>query len=180
MNTQRNKSLDMMYIALGAVFITISSWITIPLTVPVTLQTCGIFIIIGMLGGRRGTLSVLIYLFLGIIGFPVFSGFRGGIGILFGNTGGYIIGFVFTALFLWLFEKNIAASTMRRFLAMIAGQVICYLFGTLWFWFLYAKEATQAGIGLILGWCVIPFLIPDVCKIIIALVVCNKTKGLIK
>ncbi|MEI3229118.1 MAG: biotin transporter BioY [Lachnospiraceae bacterium] len=92
----RNKTRDMVYIAIFAVLIAICSWISIPTTVPFTLQTFAVFLAVGVLGGKRGTLSILIYLLLGAIGVPVFAGFTGGIGIVLGTTGGYIIGFLFS------------------------------------------------------------------------------------
>ena len=73
----RNKTLDMVYIALFAVLIAVCSWISIPTTVPFTLQTFGVFVTVGVLGGKRGSLAVLIYLLLGAIGVPVFAGFTG-------------------------------------------------------------------------------------------------------
>ena len=82
---------DMVYCAMFAVLIAVCSWISIPATVPFTLQTFGIFVTVGILGGKRGSVSVLIYLLLGAVGIPVFAGFKGGIGALLGTTGGYII-----------------------------------------------------------------------------------------
>lgn len=72
-----------------AVLIAICSWISIPMTVPFTLQTFAVFLAVGVLGGKRGSLAVLIYILLGAVGIPVFAGFSGGIGVLLGNTGGY-------------------------------------------------------------------------------------------
>ena len=84
----------MVYIAVFAVLIAICSWISIPTTVPFTLQTFAVFLAVGVLGGKRGSLSVLIYILLGAVGIPVFAGFSGGFGILLGQTGGYIVGFL--------------------------------------------------------------------------------------
>ena len=95
---QRSKTYDLVYISILVVLITVCSWISIPLTVPVTLQTFGVFTAVGLLGGKRGTLAVLVYILMGAIGIPVFSGFTGGIGILAGTTGGYIAGFLFPLL----------------------------------------------------------------------------------
>lgn len=92
----------MVYIAIFAVIIAVCSWISVPMVVPFTLQTFGVFCAVGLLGGKRGTLSVLIYVLLGAVGVPVFAGFSSGIGTLFGVTGGYIMGFIFTALIYWL------------------------------------------------------------------------------
>ena len=92
----RSKTYDIVYIAVFAVIMAICSWISIPAAVPFTLQTFGVFIAVGILGGKRGTLSVLVFILLGAIGVPVFAGFSGGIGVLAGTTGGYIIGFLFS------------------------------------------------------------------------------------
>ena len=69
------RTVDMAYIAIFAVLIAICSWISVPATVPFTLQTFGVFLAVGVLGGKRGTLAVLVYLLLGIVGLPVFAGF---------------------------------------------------------------------------------------------------------
>ena len=94
----KTKTYDLAYIAIFAVLIAICSWISIPMTVPFTLQTFGVFMAVGVLGGKRGSLAVLVYILLGAIGVPVFAGFSGGLGILLNNTGGYIIGFLFSFL----------------------------------------------------------------------------------
>ena len=88
---QRSKTYDIVYIAVFAVIMAICSWISIPAAVPFTLQTFGVFIAVGVLGGKRGSLSVLVFILLGAIGIPVFANFSGGIGVLAGPTGGYII-----------------------------------------------------------------------------------------
>lgn len=169
MVTKKNKTLDMIYIAVGAVLIAICSWIAIPAAVPFTLQTFGIFMVVGLLGGKRGTLSVFIYILLGVIGIPVFAGFSGGVGIILGNTGGYIIGFLFSAITMWGGEKVLGKGFVANVISMIAGILICYTFGTVWFMTVYAHNTGVAGIATILGWCVIPFIIPDLIKILLAI-----------
>ena len=101
MTATRSKTYDIVYIGVFAVIMAICSWISIPTTVPFTLQTFGVFIAVGVLGGKRGSLAVLVFIILGAIGIPVFSGMTGGVGILLGSTGGYIIGFLFSALVMW-------------------------------------------------------------------------------
>ena len=76
---------DMAYIAMFAVVMAVCSWISVPYVVPFTLQTFGVFLAVGVLGGKRGTLAVLIYILLGCVGLPVFAGFSGGIGIVLGR-----------------------------------------------------------------------------------------------
>ena len=124
----KNKTLDMVYIAMFTVLIAICSWISIPTTVPFTLQTFGVFVTVGVLGGKRGSLSVLIYLLLGAIGIPVFAGFTGGMGIVLGSTGGYIIGFLLSALLMWGMEKLLGKKTWVLALSMVLGLLVCYIF----------------------------------------------------
>ena len=85
---------DMAYIAMFAVIMAVCSWISVPYVVPFTLQTFAVFLAVGVLGGKRGTLAVLIYILLGCVGLPVFAGFSGGIGVVLGCTGSYIAGFL--------------------------------------------------------------------------------------
>ena len=92
------KIKDIVLISLFSAIIVICSLITIPSVIPFTLQTFALFTIIGILGTKKAFLSVLLYLLLGAVGLPVFSGFRGGIGHLFGVTGGYLLGFLLTTL----------------------------------------------------------------------------------
>ena len=90
----RGKTYDMVYIGIFTVLIAVCSWISIPAAVPFTLQTFGVFMAVEVLGGKRGTMAVLVYILMGAVGLPVFAGFQGGIGIIFNTTGGYIVGFL--------------------------------------------------------------------------------------
>lgn len=172
----RSKTYDIVYIAVFAVIMAICSWISIPTTVPFTLQTFGVFIAVGILGGKRGTLAVLVYIILGAIGVPVFSGFTGGVGILVGTTGGYIIGFLFSALVMWLMEKIPGKRSVIQVISMIIGLIVCYAFGTAWFMIVYSRANGAVGLAAVLGWCVIPFIIPDLVKIAFAYVLSRKLK----
>lgn len=181
MNTKRNnlKTKDMVYIGMFAVIIAICSWISIPTAVPFTLQTMAVFTTVGLLGGKKGTLSVLLYILLGAIGIPVFSGFTGGIGILLGSTGGYIVGFLFSALIMWGFEIILGKKSWVLLISMILGLFICYSFGTIWFMVVYIHSTGSVSLMTVLGWCVIPFIIPDSVKIAIALLLTNRLKKVI-
>lgn len=172
----RSKTYDMVYIAIFAVLMAICSWISIPMEVPFTLQTFGVFIAVGILGGKRGTLSVLVYILLGAVGVPVFAGFSGGIGVLFNTTGGYIIGFLLSALAMWGIETLFGRKPVVQILFMLVGLVICYAFGTVWFMIVYSSANGAVGLGMVLGWCVIPFIIPDLVKIALAFVVSRKLR----
>ena len=122
---QRSKTYDIVYIAVFAVIMAICSWISIPAAVPFTLQTFGVFIAAGVLGGKRGTLSVLVFILLGAVGIPVFANFSGGIGVLVGPTGGYIIGFLFSALVMWAMEKLPGKKSIMQIVSMVVGLVVC-------------------------------------------------------
>lgn len=174
------RTVDMAYIALFAVMIAVCSWISIPATVPFTLQTFGVFLAVGVLGGKRGTLSVLVYLLLGIVGLPVFAGFSGGIGCLLGSTGGYIVGFLFSALVMWAMERFLGKKPWVLVLSMVLGLIVCYAFGTVWFMQVYAKTTGAIGIWTALGWCVFPYIVPDLVKIVLAMVLCKRLAAAIR
>ena len=170
---------DAAMIALCAAVMAVCSWISIPAAVPFTMQTFGVFLAVGLLGGRNGTLAVLVYILLGAAGLPVFSGFSGGIGHLFGATGGYIIGFVFSALVMWLAESLFGKSNKVLIASMIAGLLVCYAFGTAWFMVVYARDSGSIGLVTALSWCVFPYIIPDALKILLAAVLTRRLRPLI-
>ena len=177
----KQRTRDLVYIALFAVLMAVCSWISIPiLQVPYTLQTFAVFLAVGVLGGKRGTLAVLVYILLGAVGVPVFSGFSGGLGILLGNTGGYIIGFLFTALVMWLMEALLGKKIWVLAVSMVLGLIVCYAFGTAWFMVVYARNAGAVGLGTALGWCVIPYIIPDLVKIALALLLSRRLGKILK
>ncbi len=169
-SSKSSSTYSMVYIALFAVLMAVCSQIQIPSVVPFTLQTFSVFLTCGLLGGKRGTASILIYILLGMIGLPVFAGFKGGAAVLAGTTGGYIIGFIFSALIMWAFEKISKRNNIMLVISMILGLIACYIFGTAWFMYLYTQSNGYIALGTVLGWCVIPFIIPDIAKIILAFV----------
>lgn len=173
------KTKDYALCGLFAALMAICSWIAIPATVPFTLQTFGVFLTVGLLGGKRGTVSILVWLLLGAIGVPVFSGFSGGIGHLLGVTGGYIIGFIFTALVMWAIEKSFGSDWKVLLASMVAGLIVCYAFGTAWFIVAYARGTGPIGVGAALSMCVVPYIIPDIIKISLATILSVRLRPLI-
>ena len=89
--------------------------------------------------------------------------------MLAGPTGGYIIGFIFSALVMWFAEKTFGTKKLVLALAMAAGLVVCYAFGTAWFMVVYAGRGNAVSLATALGWCVVPFILPDAVKIFLAL-----------
>ncbi|MCI6998196.1 MAG: biotin transporter BioY [Eubacterium sp.] len=175
-----SKTYDLVYIALFAVLIAICAWISVPTTVPFTLQTFGVFLTVGLLGGKRGSMAVLVYILLGAAGIPVFSGFTGGVGRLLGNTGGYIVGFLASALVMWALEKVMGRKTWALAVQMVLGLIACYAIGTVWFMVVYSGTSGAVGLMTVLGWCVIPFIIPDLIKIALALVLTKRLSFLFR
>lgn len=167
---------DIVNISLFTTLLAVCAWICIPAAVPFTMQTFAVFLAFFVLGGRKGIIVVFIYLFLGMIGIPVFSGGTAGIGIILGNTGGYMLGWIFHGLVMWLFEKLPGNEKHMKIAGMILGLVICYAFGTMWFVNVYVKNAGEVGIWAALGMCVIPFVIPDLVKMSLAFVVSKRIK----
>ena len=173
---RRMETRDITMIAQCTALMAVCSWISIPAAVPFTMQTFGVFLAVGLLGGRRGTAAVSVYLLLGAVGLPVFSGFTGGIGHMFGATVGYIIGFLFSALVMWLIERLHGRSMKTLVLSMVAGLITCYAFGTVWFMTVYARDSGSIGLITALTWCVFPYVIPDAVKIALAAVITRRVR----
>lgn len=180
MEKKKLTTKDMVYIAMFACLMAICAWISIPGQIPFTLQTMGVFLAVGLLGGRRGTLAILVYVLMGAIGLPVFSGFAGGLGKLLGATGGYIIGFLFSALIMWAMEAIPGKKKWVLPLSMVLGLLACYAFGTAWFLVVYTKSKGAISLAAVLGMCVIPYIIPDAIKIACALVLTKVLKPFVK
>lgn len=164
-------------VALGTALMVVCSLISIPAAVPFTLQTFGVFVILVILGWKKGTLAILIYILLGLVGLPVFSGAKGGPAALFGPTGGYILGFLLTGLCYWLYEKYGQGRLPLQAAFLILGLVLCYAFGTLWFIRVYTGEITLARA---LALCVWPFILPDLAKLTLALLVGRRAQKALK
>ncbi len=164
----RSMAREIAYIALAVSLITVCAWISVPISaIPVTLQTFAVCLVGGLLGWKRGLPAMFCYLLMGLIGIPVFAGFKAGAAALFGATGGYIFGFVFAALVPALCKllpvKKAAARTALFYGANIVGLAVCYLFGTVWFMLMY-----KCGLLYALTLCVIPYLLPDAVKLFLA------------
>lgn len=160
----KSKLLNMTQAALFAVIIAVCSMLSIPAVIPFTLQTFAVFFSLFMLGGKYGTLSIAVYILLGIVGLPVFHGFTGGIGILVSNTGGYIFGFLLSGLFYMLISQ-LSENRKLKLISAFIGLMICYIAGTLWF--VLSAESAES-LKAIISACVLPFIVPDIIKILSA------------
>lgn len=175
----RLRTRDLTLIALFTALIAVCAWISVPVPAPFvqfTMQTFAVFAALLTLGGRRGTYAVTAYLLLGAMGAPVFSGFRGGPGVLLGTTGGYILGFFFTALLYWGMTARLGESLPVKVAAGLLGMAVYYTFGTVWYLILYATAGNPVGLMTALGYCVFPFVFPDLIKLALALLLARRVE----
>lgn len=162
------KSAGMIYPPMFAVLIAVCSWINIPSVVPFTMQTFGVILTLIMIGGRRGTVSLALYLFMGMIGLPVFHGFSSGPGVIMSSTGGYLLGFIFMGLIYWILTYIGKEQYWSRIAGLSLGTIACYGAGTVWFMFWYTAGTSPIDIGAALSMCVVPFVVPDIIKTVLA------------
>ena len=164
-------------IALFAAVICICSLISIPiLSVPITLQTFAIPMTLFILGGLRGLCSVAVYIAIGAIGLPVFSGFSGGVGALFGATGGFIIGFLLIGAVYTALTAVFGKGKRMRLCAYALGHLLMYALGAIWF---YVGFSSGSSFIEVLTVVILPYIIPDIVKVLLAYAISQKLrKGL--
>ena len=151
---------DLVLTALFAALTAVLAQIQLPIgPVPFNLAVFGAFLAGMLLEPAWAAASMGVYMLL-----PVFAGFMGGPAVLLGKTGGYVIGYIFIALATALAVKRSGKLPVIG-AAMLAGLLVCYGFGTAWF-----MAVTGADLVSALGWCVLPFIVPDVCKGVLACV----------
>ena len=155
-------------IALCAALLAPCAGLSVPTQPPFTMQTFGIFLTLLLLGAKDGTIAIGLYILLGALGVPVFSGFNGGMGALMGPTGGYIVGFLLICLIFGLLCGK-GAGLWLKALALLLGLAVCYAFGTLWFVKVYGDTKGPISTLSALSLCVFPFIVPDLAKLALAL-----------
>lgn len=161
---QKNKTYALAMTALMAAVTCVLAPMAIPIgPVPISLTNLAIYLSLYLLGWKCGTASYVVYMLIGMVGMPVFSGFTGGLGKLAGPTGGYIIGFVPMAVLAGLVIDR-SRSRAVQFVGMAAATAVCYAFGTAWFC-LSMDSTVSAALGL----CVLPFIPGDVVKMLLAM-----------
>lgn len=166
---KNQRVLKLTLIALMAAILCILSPIAIPLPfsiVPISCATFAVYLCAGVLGHKLGTISVIIYILLGMVGVPVFAGWSAGVGVVVGPSGGYVIGYLIISFCTGFFISKANGNIFFTVLGMIIGTIGCYGIGTVWLGMqldLGVKEALLAG--------VIPFILGDIIKIIIATII---------
>ena len=153
---------DITIIPLMTALICIFAPFSLPIgPIPLSLSTFAVYLAAGILGKKKGTLAVLIYILMGAVGLPVFSGFSGGIQKLFGVTGGFIIGYLPCAYISGYFITKAEEKKWLYPIGITLGTITCYTIGTIWF-------MIQTNISLLsaLSTCIFPFIPGDIIKII--------------
>ena len=164
-------------IAMGAALIAVCAWIAIPYPasdISFTLQTFAVFSVAGLLGMKKGTASVLVYIALGACGAPVFSGFANLYTLISKASAGYVVGFVFTALIVGVFADRFGRKILPLCVGMCIGLVACYAFGTAWFMMRFSAVNGAIALGSVLGMCVVPYIPVDIAKIVAAVIIVNR------
>ena len=166
---------DLCYIGVFAAIIATMAQISIPMPygVPMTLQTFAVMLAGIVLGTKRGAVSAGVYVLLGMLGVPVFSAFRGGIGIVLGPTGGFILSFPLLAL-----AAGIGAAQKNKLLTaawLFAGVLVNYICGMLMFSAITSSELHRA-----FSVCVLPFIPVDIVKTVLAGVIGLKVRTLLE
>lgn len=168
---QNNKinTKEITLIGLMTAIICILAPLSIPIpfsVVPISFTNLAIYITVFILGWKKGTISYLVYLCIGLAGAPVFSGFTAGPSKFWGPTGGYLIGFIFIAIISGIFIEKFIGKIYMYAIGMVLGLTVTYTLGTAWL-------AYQLGLtfkaALFMG--VIPYLPGDAVKIIVAIIV---------
>lgn len=171
---QNSRTFNYVLCGIFAAVTGIAAGISIPLPftpVPISLATFGVLLAGSLLGAKYGSISMVVYILLGAVGVPVFSGYTAGIGKLMGPTGGYIAGYIFMAMVVgFLIQKYGGGSSIpANILAMVLGTLVCYTLGTAWFMYV-----THTGLVAALTMCILPFLIGDAVKILVSALLCKK------
>lgn len=155
---------NMVFTALFAALICVAAPFSIQVgPIPITLATFAIYLTGAMIGGKRGMAATIVYILIGAVGLPVFSGFRGGFGVLFGATGGYIIGYIplvlITGIFAEMNSKKISRAIVTV-IGMILATAALYTFGTIWYMIVSGSDLVTS-----LTVCALPFIPGDAIKI---------------
>lgn len=169
------KTVDIATVALCSALMCVCSLIQIPSAIPFTLQTFAVFFVSITFGLKKALISTVIYILLGAVGLPVFSGFQGGIGVLTGATGGFILSFIPAAVTISLISHKAGKSFLASSLSCIPGLLLCYASGIIWYSFIFGGGSIKSAFFV----CVLPFIVPDILKILLAVTVSKRIQPLI-
>lgn len=173
---KKMKTIDLCTCALFAALTAVLAQISIPIgPVPITLGTFSVFFAGALLGAKLGAISQAVYVLTGAIGVPMFAMFKGGFGVLLGPTGGYIAGYILAAWVVGFIAEKFGNKIYVLALAMLAGFFAYMTTGTCWFMF-----STKTGFVEALMICVVPFLLGDALKMILAITLAHRLRPILQ
>lgn len=173
---KRLKTKDLAVVSLCAALMCVCAWIQFPSAVPFTLQTFAVFFISLTFGVKKSLAVTAVYIMLGAVGLPVFSGFQGGVGALLGATGGFILGFIPSVAIVGFLKNKLKKGFLFSLVCCVPGLAVCYVAGILWYMFVYGGGDVRSAVSV----CILPFVIPDIIKIILAVTVSGRITAIIK
>ncbi|MBO5420860.1 MAG: biotin transporter BioY [Clostridia bacterium] len=173
---KRLKTKDLAVVSLCAALMCVCAWIQFPSAVPFTLQTFAEFFIALTFGVKKSLAVTAVYILLGAVGLPVFSGFQGGVGALLGATGGFILGFIPSTVIVSFLKSKAKKGFVYSFVCCLPGLAVCYATGVLWYMFVYGGGDVRSAVSV----CILPFVVPDIIKIILAVTVARRVTAIIK
>lgn len=172
----RKRLQSMIFISLFATLMCIGAWIHFPSAVPATMQTFVVFTALGLMGSKNTFIMLVVYIFLGAVGLPVFSGFTSGIGALTGPTAGFIWGFLLGVPVFYIFEKHFSHKKAFTIIGYILYILIHYIPGALWYCYFTLGSLSLQGILSSSLVTVVPFILPDAVKLLLASIVISKCR----
>ena len=173
---RKNSIKSITEISLGAALLSISAWISIGGVVPVTMQTFTLALVLLLLGGRRGSMVTLLYLAIGAVGLPVYSGLRGGVGHLFSEGGGFLFGFLFFSLAYMIVTEIFSDTARVKIAALATGVILLYSCGIIW----YTRYTPASSLMPLLMATVLPYLPFDAVKLTLAFFVSKRLEKYVK
>ncbi|MBP3271977.1 MAG: biotin transporter BioY [Ruminococcus sp.] len=168
---------ELTFTAMFAALLAVCSWISVPLSVPITLQTFAVFAAVLLLGPKCAAASITVWILLGVVGVPVFAQFKSGISAVTGPTGGYMVGFLLMPPIYAFAVKLFGKKTAVKAVSLFVGLIVCYAFGTAWFVKVYTEDITFGGA---LKICVLPFAAFDIVKLALAVILEARTGRFVK
>ncbi len=177
---QKHPIRSITYIAMCVALISLCAWITIPFAISFTLQLFAVFFIAAISDWKKSFFSVIAYIGLGLAGAPVFAGFQAGPSVLFGITGGYLIGFLFSSLLIGIVRRFFPERRLLLLFSMLLSLLVCYCIATLWYITIFASSNCGASVWQAIAVCVLPFCLPDFIKILLAYTFANRVTPILR
>lgn len=178
MKKRRNSVRTMIFISLFATLMCIGAWLHFPSPVPATMQTFVAMCALGIMGGKNTFIMLTVYIMLGVLGLPVFSGFQSGFGALAGPTAGFIWGFLIGVPVFALAQKSIKNKKYSLYIGYILYIIIHYIPGALWYCVFSFGEISFSRLLSSLTVTVFPFILPDAIKVFIAGITVKKVRSI--